>query len=116
MGIYRHVQTDLAGGWRRHEIVTENAGPLFATVPVRPGSDEDRFIATFLTRALAAGGTPGRMKCRHQAVAAGRGQNQHFVCDPDGRPLLRTLYVTAGTEHSRQVEKFLQEAVAALGG
>lgn len=118
MGQYRHVWTDHGAGWRQHAIESDGHGTVFVTVPIRPGSDEDHFIERFLTEALAAhqGCPPGRMKCRHQVVAVDPGQRQHFVCDPNGRPLLRTVYLKAGSVADRHTEQFLQEAVAALGG
>jgi hypothetical protein len=118
MDAYTHVWTDPGAGWRQHGIEIEGAGTVFVTVPHRAGSEEDQFTEAFLTGALAArtGGAPGPIPCRYVAIAAGPGQRQHFVCDEHDRPLLRTLYLAAGTDRDRHTEKFLQEAVAALKG
>ncbi len=119
MAIYHHVWTDYAAGWRQHGIEIEGAGWLFATIPQRLGSEEDQFTEGFLTRAVAesSGAILGRLACRYQvALTADRVQRQHFVCDHDGRPLLRTLYVEAGTERDRRTQEFLQQAVTALAG
>jgi hypothetical protein len=118
MDAYIHVWSDPIAGWRQHGIEIEGPGTVFITVPHRAGSEEDLFTAAFLTQAVAArvGRAPHPVKCRYVAIAAGPGQRQHFICDKNNRPLLRTMYIAAGTDRDRHTEKFLQEAVAALNG
>jgi hypothetical protein len=118
MDAYIHFFTFSDSGWRQHGIEIEGAGTVFITVPHRTGSEEDGFTEAFLTQALAArtGRAADPIECRYVAIAAGPGQRQHFVCDEHNRPLLRTLYIAAGTDRDRHTEKFLQEAVAALNG
>ncbi len=120
MGTYHHVWTDFVAGWRQHGIEIEGGGYLFVTIPQRLGSDEDQFTEGFLTRAVAErnhGAILGRLACRYQvALTEDRARRQHFVCDHDGRPLLRTNYVEAGSERDRRTQEFLQKAVTALAG
>jgi hypothetical protein len=119
VGVYRHVWDDPVAGWRQHGIEIEGQGAVFVTVPARPRSEEDRFTDRFLEAALAAppGGTPGRIICRHDAVTTpDRTRSQHFVSDHHGRPLLRTVYLPAGSPLDQLTEEFLRGAVAVLNG
>ncbi len=118
MAKYHHVRIATSPGWDQHAVSIEGYGAIFATFPSRVGSDEDRFSHTFLERAVTAlnEGRTVPTVCRHAWADAGHGQRQHFISDEGGRPLLRTLYLPAGSELERHTQKFLQDAVAALGG
>jgi hypothetical protein len=119
VGVYHHVWNDPVAGRRQHGIEIEGRGVVFVTVAARPRSEEDRFTDRFLEAALAAqrGGTPGRIVCRHDAVTTpDRARSQPFVSDHHGRPLLRTVYLPAGSHLDRLTKEFLRGAVAALSG
>jgi hypothetical protein len=119
VGKYLHAVKVLGTGWCQHSLTIDSHGEIVVTCPTRAGSDEDRFVRRFLTQALACleSGAAGRLPCRHESVVTeDREQRQHFVCDQDRRPLLRTTYVPAGSERDQLTQDFLQRAVAALQG